>query len=143
MTSQLAPAVGLAEAAKLTGKSVSTIRRKKSELQSLGAHIAQEGWTIPIPALVQLGLLDKVTPPAGGMPPSMTPPVIGGGTSPEIDELRLRLVAVEQRAILAEAIAEERLHRIEDLRQSLHMIEATKPATVSDEKKPHHWWQRR
>lgn len=143
----LAPVLGLAEAAQRTGKSVSTIRRKKSELLALGAVINTTGWAIPIPALVQLGLLDRVTSPGAGTIPAMTAPVTPGGSSDEIAQLKSKLAAAEQRAELAEALANERTLRIDDLRQSLLMIEAAQGTSLarSKDQEPvqtkRRWWK--
>ena len=134
----LAPTLGLAEAAKQTGKSVSTIRRRKSELEKLGAVISPDGWRIPIPALVQLGIMDRVS--GGGVTTRITPPPLEpGGISQEVADLRAQLAAAEQRAAIAEAIAQERSQHIDDLRQSMLMIEAAKPAIDA---RPRRWWQR-
>lgn len=56
------PWVGLKEAARLCSVSPGVIRRRKDELQEQGATASEDGWRIPIPALVNTGLLDRVTP---------------------------------------------------------------------------------
>lgn len=124
------PSVSQAEAARICGVSTATIRRRRSELVEHGAKPdADGGWTIPIPALVAVGLLDRTTPPetptTRRMSPDTTrhtaPPV----TSPdEVAELRSRLRETEHRAALAEAISEERLRALEDARTALRLLEA-------------------
>lgn len=57
------PLVGLKEASALTGLSLSTLRRRRDSLRDHGAVRHSDGsWSIPISALVELGMLDKVTP---------------------------------------------------------------------------------
>jgi len=81
-----APTVGLHEAARITGKSVATVRRRRAELTKLGATSTKDGWTIPIPALVAVGLLDRVTGPEVAVTP---PPDAKHGTPPKRDALPL------------------------------------------------------
>jgi hypothetical protein len=101
------PVVGLKEAARVCGCSIATVRRRRAALAEHGATQTGAGWTIPIPALVAVGLLDRVTPPDRVLP-SETP-----GTTPPTDtaliaHLRAALLSAEHRAELAEAIAHER-----------------------------------
>lgn len=66
--------------------SPATIRRRKALLVELGATTDSSGWRIPIPALVQVGLLDRVTPaPVTG---SDVSPV----TSPPVDNPQIALL---------------------------------------------------
>lgn len=86
MESPNSPVVGLAEAASLCKVSPATIRRRKALLVELGATTDPSGWRIPIPALVQVGLLDRVTPaPVTG---SDVSPV----TSPPVDNPQIALL---------------------------------------------------
>ena len=55
------PTLGLAEAAKACGVSVSTLRRKRPELAAHGAAQTATGWRIPVTALIALGLMDRTT----------------------------------------------------------------------------------
>ena len=55
------PTLGLAEAAKACGVSVSTLRRKRPELVAHGAAQTAKGWRIPVTALIALGLMDRTT----------------------------------------------------------------------------------
>lgn len=130
-----APSIGLAEAARICGVSESTIRRKRAELLELGASHGPKGWSIPIPALVELGLLDSTTAPdpvtapeplpASPMEASTTPAVAA-----ELEALREALTAAELRAAVAEAVAAERERIIEAQAQTLRILEA--PVTPSE-----------
>lgn len=78
MESPNPPVVGLAEAAALCKVSPATVRRRKAILTELGATTDPSGWRIPIPALVDVGLLDRVTPASvtgSTVSPDATPPV--------------------------------------------------------------------
>lgn len=141
-----APTVGLAEAAKITGKSESTIRRKREELKELGATFTpKQGWKIPIPALVQLGLMEPVTPasepPAervgasttAGTQSTMTPP--DRELLDELERLRAELAEERQARAVAEAVNKERDRLLESYRetinvqaQALRMVEPPRPA---------------
>jgi hypothetical protein len=134
------PVLGLAAAAKACGVSVSTIRRKREDLEELGAVATPSGWRIPIAALVGSGLMPPTTqPPAHDSP--VRPPV-GGGDAPsetlreELETLRSRLAAAEQRAAVAEAIAAERERLIESQAMALRMLEAPVTATPTTSPAP-------
>lgn len=130
--------IGLAEAAKVSGVSESTIRRRRAELKELGAVQGPKGWQIPIPALIQLGLMSSTTAPDTVTAPE-TPPVapltdaMTGNTYQELEALRGALIAAEHRAELAEARAAERAEQIADLRTALRMIEAPREPVVQRE----------
>lgn len=133
-----APVLGLAQAAKACGVSESTIRRKRPELLAAGAIQDNRGWRIPIPALVELGLMDRLTAPDAYDSPSVsaqepiTTPATQTPMEPLLEALRQKLAAAEQRAAVAEAIAEERERIIAVQAQALRMLEAPKstvPAT--------------
>jgi hypothetical protein len=139
--------VGLAEAARVAGVSESTIRRRRDELQALGAVQTAKGWQIPIPALIELGLMARTTAPDELAPPDTsheTPveDVMTGSTASEVEALRGALRAAEQRAAVAEAVAQERERIIEAQAQTLRMLEAprhpamtpvTTPAVIAPE----------
>jgi hypothetical protein len=111
--------MGLAEAAKACGVSVSTLRRKRTDLEAHGAAQTAAGWHIPITALIAVGLMERVTPP----PAPDTP---HDGVTGELEALRAKLAAAEQRAAVAEAIAAERERVIQTQAMALRMLEATK-----------------
>jgi hypothetical protein len=117
--------MGLAEAASACGVSVSTLRRKRGELKELGAAETARGWQIPVTALITLGLMDRVTEPPSSDAPSDT-------LTGELEALRAKLAAAEQRAAVAEAVAAERERVIQTQAMALRMVEASKtpaPAT--------------
>lgn len=124
------PSVSQAEAARICGVSTATIRRRRSELIEHGAKPDVDGgWTIPIPALVAVGLLDRTTPPDTATTRRMSPDTTRQSATPmtppdEVAELRNRLRETEHRAALAEAISEERLRALEDARTALRLLEA-------------------
>lgn len=122
--------MGLTQAAKACGVSVSTLRRRKDQLLAAGTKITDKGWQIPIPALVSLGYLSGTTPASGTSPEEpMTPPVeppvtpTVGTASNEVEELRLKLVEAETRAQVAEAISAERERIIQVQAAALRMLE--------------------
>jgi hypothetical protein len=136
-----APVLGLAQAAKACGVSESTIRRKRPELLAAGATQDSRGWRIPVPALIQLGLMDRTTAPdAPDSPPvaaqeAVTTPATQTPMEPLLEALREKLAAAEQRAAVAEAIAEERERIIAVQAQALRMLEAPKwtaPGTAQE-----------
>jgi predicted DNA-binding transcriptional regulator YafY len=127
--------LGLAAAAKACGVSVSTLRRRREDLEELGAVATPSGWRIPIAALVGSGLMPPTTkPPAHDGP---VQPLVGGSDAPsdtlreELETLRSRLAAAEQRAAVAEAIAAERERLIQTQAAALRMLEAPTSPTGS------------
>lgn len=127
------PVLGLAEAAKVCGVSVSTIRRKRQELVDLGASQTAKGWQIPVTALIALGLMERTTPPADTPSaiardaPSDAPGLpVNETLRRELETLRSQLVEAERRAAVAEAVAAERERIIEAQQLSLRMLEAGK-----------------
>lgn len=126
--------MGLTQAAKACGVSVSTLRRRKDQLVAAGTKITDKGWQIPIPALVSLGYLSGTTPASATPPekpmtplvePPLKPPVIPPVESPSkvVEELRLKLVEAEARAQVAEAISAERERIIQVQATALRMLE--------------------
>ncbi|MGX5718360.1 hypothetical protein [Arthrobacter sp. MAHUQ-56] len=132
-----APVLGLAEAAKACGVSESTIRRRRPELIAAGAVQDNRGWRIPVPALIELGLMDRTTAPdtpdtsdsptAPGQGP-VTTPATQTPLAPLLEALREKLADAEKRAAVAEAIAEERERIIAVQAQALRMLEAPRNA---------------
>jgi hypothetical protein len=137
------PFLSLAEAAKASGVSVSTIRRKRPELKELGAAETAKGWQIPVTALITLGLMDRVTAPLHEAPSPaqvksiMTPPPDAPSDSPlqELEALRkgqadllAKLADAERRAAVAEAVATERERIIQTQATALRMLEAAPQA---------------
>lgn len=133
-----APALGFAAAAKACGISESTLRRKRPELLAAGARQTPKGWSIPIPVLVELGLMDRttapdaVTAPGSAQESHLGPAVTAPGLAemePLMTALREKLADAEMRAAVAEAVAAERERIIEAQAQTLRMLEA--PERVS------------
>lgn len=138
LATSTAPALGFAQAAKACGVSESTLRRRRPELLAAGATQTAKGWSIPIPVLVSLGLMDRTTAPDSVTPPerapsdARTPAATGSAeppTEPLVTALREQLAAAEMRAAVAEAVAAERERIIEAQAQTLRMLEA--PERVS------------
>ncbi len=131
------PVMGLADAARVCGVSVSTVRRKREELVQYGAAQTAKGWQIPVTALIAVGLMDRTTAP--GEPPSSDAPdapydaPVDTRSEPliELESLRSQLADAERRAAVAEAIAAERERIIQIQQASLRMLEAgiSKPET--------------
>lgn len=122
------PTLGLAEAAKVCGVSVSTLRRKRPDLEANGAVQTDKGWRIPVTALIALDLMSRTTDAPHEthhetpVTPAMTPPL--DALSEELDALRSKLAAAEQRAAVAEAVAAERERLIQSQAMALRMLGA-------------------
>lgn len=126
-----------AQAVEVTGKSRSTLHRKRDMLRQAGAHQDADGvWRIPVSALVACGLLDTPTTPAGGVndtrviPPNDTP-VTPPGETPQhqhLEQLRRALAEAEKRAEVAEAKAAERDRLIDAQSRTIALLEAHQPA---------------
>ncbi|GAA4655622.1 hypothetical protein GCM10023346_48590 [Arthrobacter gyeryongensis] len=131
-----APVLGLAEAAKACGVSQSTLRRKRPELLELGAAQGPKGWSIPITALIALGLMDRTTvgtpespagrPSTADVAALMEPPA-KSSMEALVEALKADLAEAEKRAAVAEAVAAERERIIAAQAQALRMLEAPKP----------------
>lgn len=125
-----APTVNLAQAVELTGKSKSTIRRRKAELLEHGARADAEGWVIPVPALIAVGLMDNVTPPDTGDTGMGTaiPNGVSQGDEHRIADLERELAVYKERAAQQEKRIADLQAQLEDNRTAMHLIEAAKPA---------------
>jgi hypothetical protein len=112
-------------AAKLTGFSVPTIRKRLPELKRAGAVMAGDSWAIPLSALHAVGLMSKIE---ASNPETVAGQVTGQSlqveTRQEIERLRGALSVAEQRAAVAEAVAAERLQALERADRALLMLEA-------------------
>lgn len=130
------PTLGLAEAAKACGVSVSTLRRKRPDLEANGAVQTEKGWRIPVTALIALGLMGRTSDaphdahPETPVMPTMTPP--RDALTEELDALRSRLADAEQRAAVAEAVAAERERMIQSQAMALRMLGAGAPEHRED-----------
>lgn len=125
-----------AQAVEVTGKSRSTLHRKREMLRQAGAHQDAEGvWRIPVSALVACGLLDtpetsrRGVSDTGMRPPRETP------QNDELEQLRRALSEAEKRAEVAEARAAERDRLIEVQSRTIALLEAHKAGTSE----PRYW----
>lgn len=115
--------LGLKEASRVTGVSLSTLRRRRDDLRNAGATQHADGtWSIPIHTLITLGMLDRVGPSA---PVSLTPTErpSDAPTWDQVASLRDQLMDAQQRAAVAEAVAHERGNALEDVRRAMRMLE--------------------
>lgn len=115
------------QAAEVAGISVSTLRRRRTDLIAAGADISPDGWKVPMTALVACGLIAGEGPKASSRPVSATSrpgeAPEASGQSRQIDELTTQVRELERevgewrrRAEVAEARAEERGHALDALR---------------------------
>lgn len=110
------------EAADVAGVSVSTLRRRRAELEEAGATITSAGWQVPMTALIAVGLIHgegfHVAPPAR---PSTSPAqssVEAESTARLLERVRELETEVQEwrrRAEVAEARAEERRRALDAL----------------------------
>lgn len=127
------------QAAQVAGISVSTLRRRRAELESAGAVISSEGWKVPITALEALGLMEASPPKAyrtAEPAPQENPSVLQ--QSEELVQLRDQVLRLQDesrelrhRAELAEAIARERAEALNAERMALRMITAGSSSSAS------------
>lgn len=128
------PTLGLKEAAVQCGVSVSTMRRHRDELVKLGATVSDQGhWSIPIPALITVGLMDRRTAP-DALVGVVTPPVTPTVTPDYLDriaqlerQLQDEIMARKDEhagRVLAEQVAAERERIIQAQAQTLRILEA-------------------
>ena len=115
------------QAAQVAGVSVSTLRRRRTDLIAAGADISPDGWKVPVTALVACGLIAGEGPEAASRPASVMPRPREGheasGQSRQLDELIAQVRELERevgewrrRAEVAEARAEERGRALDALR---------------------------
>lgn len=100
-------------AAKLTGYSVPTIRKRLPALKKAGATQKEGLWNIPLSALHAVGLMVKIE---GGKLPSK-------GSEEELIALRLQVAQLEAKLSGSEALAREREIALERMDRALLMIE--------------------
>ena len=121
-----APDLTVSEAVQATGASRRTLVRRLSERAFPGAYRGPGGaWRIPVADLIGAGFSLRVPEP------------VAEAQAEELADLRARLAEAESRAKVAEAVAEERLHALEDARLALRALTsgtaplaAPEPATV-------------
>lgn len=141
------PTLGLAEAAKACGVSVSTLRRKRPELAANGAAQTANGWRIPVTALIALGLMDRTTDTRHDtrretpMTPATTAPDDAltarlDALETEREALSAKLADAERRAAVAEAVAAERERVIQTQAMALRMLETPKAPALPNPAEP-------
>ena len=115
------------QAAEVAGISVSTLRRRRTDLIAAGADISSDGWKVPMTALVACGLIAGEGPEAASRPASVTSrpreSTDASGQSRQLAELTAQVRELERevgewrrRAEVAEARAEERGRALDALR---------------------------
>lgn len=101
-------------AAKLTGYSLPTIRKRLPELKKAGARQRKDsGWEIPLSALHSVGLMVKVE---GGKLPSK-------GSSEELTALLIQVAQLQAELKGVKALADERQKALERIDRALLAIE--------------------
>lgn len=129
----------LKRAAEVAGVSPSTLRRHKELLRGHGATISENGWQVPMSALVASGLMRRTTPPDESKqsprgPESATEDPVQERLRElerETLELRHRAELAEERQRAAEAVARERGEALEDTRMAMRMLTAVPSAPAN------------
>lgn len=110
------------EAADVAGVSVSTLRRRRTELEEAGATITSAGWQVPMTALIAVGLIHgegfHTAPQARPSTPSAQSPDEAKSTGRLLERVRELEAEVQEwrrRAEVAEARAEERRRALDAL----------------------------
>ena len=117
------PAVSLAQAVELTGKSKSTIRRRKQELLEHGAKADSEGWSIPVPALIAVGLMGNTTP-ADTKRDTTTPSGVSRNDTQQMADLQAQLARLEERAKQQEQLISQLKDQLNDKEHAIKLLEA-------------------
>lgn len=108
-------------AAKLTGYSIPTIRKRLPALKKAGATQRDGSWHIPKSALHAVGLMVKVE---GGN-------VSSKDNDDQVADLLQRVAQLETRVAVAEAIANERGDALADMRNAMRQLEGKAPTKRS------------
>lgn len=112
------------QAAEVAGVSVSTLRRRRTELTAAGAVIDASGWQVPITALIAVGLIPgegeqpprtETSPPADSEPAAATEAATVEQLRVQVRQLTEQVAEWRRRAEVAEARAEERGRSLESL----------------------------
>ena len=110
------------EAADVAGVSVSTLRRRRTELEKAGATITSAGWQVPMTALIAVGLIQGegvgTAPQTRPSTPSAQPSEGSENTGRLLERVRELETEVQEwrrRAEVAEARAEERRRALDAL----------------------------
>lgn len=110
------------EAADVAGVSVSTLRRRRAELEEAGATITSAGWQVPMTALIAVGLIHgegfRPAPQARPLTPYAQPSEGSESTGRLLERIRELETEVQEwrrRAEVAEARADERRRALDVL----------------------------
>lgn len=146
---QKRPVWTLSEAAERCQVSRSTVRRYREQGRFPNAvKDSKKGWMVPLTDLLGAGL-DPATPPAQEEPTPLLSEQAQSESEHALELAQLRAALDVERAQrqAAEQIAAERQDHIDDLRASLRMIEAAKPAVPEQiqvaAQRPRRWWSRK
>lgn len=125
----------VAQAAEVCQVSRKTITRRYDQLKLGGAFKDKAGqWAIPVAALLHAGLTPG-RPAAPDTVSSTQASTLGQqdtATGLRVAELEAKVTEYRHRAEVAEQLAAERSARVEDLRQALRMLEASRPVQESE-----------
>ena len=132
------PFVGLKEAARLAGVSLSTAKRRRSDLIAAGAEQETSGrWRIPRTAVAVLAeppVHPGVEPPSE--PPQAETTTAAPAADAEVSRLRDELRTMEIRAVRAETQAEERQRALDVAQEQVQaylQLEAMRGLTAARE----------
>ncbi len=126
------PSLTISDAATAVGRHRNTVRKALDAGKLPNASKGSDGsWLIPVTDLVAAGF--ELAAPDDAVSMTGKEPV---RADEEVDKLRAALADAERRAAVAEALANERLGRIEDLRRGFNVLEAHEPPRTR-------WWHRR
>jgi len=125
----------VSQAAEVCQVSRKTITRRYDQLKLGGAYKDKAGqWAIPVAALLHAGLTPG-RPAAPDTVPSTPASALGQqdtATGLRVAELEAQVTEYRHRAEVAEQLAAERSARVEDLRQALRMLEASRPVQEAE-----------
>ncbi len=125
----------VSQAAEVCQVSRKTITRRYDQLKLGGAYKDKAGqWVIPVAALLHAGLTPG-RPAAPDTVPSTQALALGQqdtATGLRVAELEAQVSEYRHRAEVAEQLAAERSARVEDLRQALRMLEASRPVQEAE-----------
>lgn len=119
------------EAAAVAGVSVSTLRRRREDLIAGGADVSDQGWRVPMTALIAAGLIKREGPNLGKPSKLTTKTSSTEASDPEpaqeqriqelteqVHQLEKDLAEWRRRAEVAEAVSQERLYALEVLKMA-------------------------
>lgn len=117
--------LSLQDCVRISGKSVSTVRRRKAQLIEVGATCSQSGWSVTIEQLAAVGLAGSVTPATSHVDTPAT------SSDDLVDSLKKQVQFLEEaleRERLRADRAESRLDRLLPAAPEPEPAEHTEPA---------------